>query len=435
MQGADGIATPSRRHSQPASESPREEASSLALAAAEVLFASGQSTERVVTTAEQLADRYDVDARLLPRWGELGLQTSADLRLVETYPMGIEMTRVAAVTLISEQAVQGRLAVSLARAAIAEAARSAPAPTWLFVFAAAAGAAALSTIFGAQHVGTAGLIAVSAGAGALVRRLLARISSNPYLQPFTAALLAGVLGAVAERFHLSSSLRLIAVCPCMILVPGPHILNGGLDLLRGRVHLGTLRLVFASLIVLAISCGLILGLRILGIDLPVDPPGRTPPLWQDVAAAGVAVAAYSVFFNTPAKMLPWPIAIGAFAHALRWLSMACLGFGPAGAALSACAVVGIILTPVADRLRIPFTAVAFAAVVSMIPGVFLFRMASGLVQIGAPGSDPALISSTIADGVTAATIILAMMIGLLVPKLFIDEFRYHDQKRPSEVLS
>ena len=278
----------------------------------------------------------------------------------------------------------------------------------------------MSIIFGVQHLAAGALIAASAGAGAVIRRLLARISANSCVPPFAAAFLAGVIGAVAERLQLSSSLRLVAVCPCMILVPGPHILNGCLDLLRGRVPLGAARLIFAAIVVTAICIGLILGLGLLGVGLPVDPPGRTKPLWEDVAAAGVAVASYSVFFNTPVKMLPWPVVIGAAAHALRWLVIADFGFGPAAAALTTCAVVGIVLTPVANRLRFPFAAVGFAAVVSMMPGIFLFRMASGLLQIGAGGADPVVLRGTITDGITAAAIVLAMTIGLLIPKLIID---------------
>jgi uncharacterized membrane protein YjjB (DUF3815 family) len=83
----------------------------------------------------------------------------------------------------------------------------------------------------------------------------------------------------------------------MVLVPGPHFLNGAFDLIGGRIHLGAARLLYASLIVVAISTGLLLGLALLGVSLPVDPLGRAVPLWHDIIAAGAAVTCSSVFFS------------------------------------------------------------------------------------------------------------------------------------------
>lgn len=54
---------------------------------------------------------------------------------------------------------------------------------------------------------------------------LARYSTNPFVQPLCAALLAGIIGALAVRYQLSSTLRLIAVCPCMIQQPADVLLS------------------------------------------------------------------------------------------------------------------------------------------------------------------------------------------------------------------
>src|SRR5713226_8578289 len=405
-----------------------EEQSDVVLTLGQALHVNGQSTDDTLAAAERLSNSLGLRATIIPSWGELQLEaaegTTRLVSLVAASPTGVHMERVASSMKAVDEVTAGHLPPTAALQTIGAISQAPPAPTWLFALAAAAGAASLSVLYGIQHIVAVMLIVLSAAAGAVLRRILAHYSTNAFLQPLCAALLAGAIGALAVRFQLSSALRLVAVCPCMILVPGPHLLNGTIDVARARVALGASRIAYAGVIILMICTGLLTGLSFGSVSLPVSVPSYPVPLGFDVIAAGVAVAAYGTFFAMPWRMLPIPVAIGMLAHASRWGMISLAGASVETGAFVACLVVGILITPIADRLRLPFAAFAFASVVSLIPGVYLFRMAGGFVDLVTLGDRASVdvVLNTIADGTTAALIILAMAFGLILPKMCIERF-------------
>jgi uncharacterized membrane protein YjjB (DUF3815 family) len=97
-------------------------------------------------------------------------------------------------------------------------------------------------------------------------------------------------------------------------------------------------------------------------------------------------APLSTFFSMPWRQLPFPIVAGMLAHAVRWALISFAGANVATGAFAACILVSVIVAPVADRWHLPFAALAFSAVVSMMPGLFLFHAARAIIELVSIGS-------------------------------------------------
>jgi uncharacterized membrane protein YjjP (DUF1212 family) len=196
-----------------------EEHSALILAISRVLYVNGQATDQVVVAGQRLGNKFGLAADLLPRWGELQLRQAGggltSISSVVADPTGVNMERVASSIQLITEIEAGRLSPDIAHERIAILEKARPAPTWLFALAAAVGAVALAIIFGIQHQLATSLIFASAGAGAVLRRAIARVSANIFIQPFCAALLAGLIGGLAVRYQFSTAPRLVVVCPCI----------------------------------------------------------------------------------------------------------------------------------------------------------------------------------------------------------------------------
>ena len=387
------------------------------LRTAAMLHDSGQSTSMTLTAVDRLGRGLDQPAVVVPGWATI---TAYDPRpggtvlVTATRPVSVNMRRVAAVMRAVDEAEDRPLAAAEIEQTLADAGRLTTSSTPVFVAACAAGAAALAVVFGATDPRAVVMVAAAAAVGGLLRRLLGRLSVGPLVEVFVAALVAGVTGAIAMHVDLGHAAALVAVCPAMVLVPGPQILIGAMDLLALRMSLGVARISYATLILATIAAGLVIGLRVGGQTLPLTSPGAHVPFVADVLAAGVAAACYPVFFSMPYRLIGWPVAAGMAAHALHWWSVTVWHAGLPLAAFLSCLLVGAALTPIAYRHRIPFAAVGFAAVVALVPGMYVFRTVAGLIaMVGAPTNT--LLLETTVNGVTAALTVVGMAVGLALP--------------------
>lgn len=386
------------------------------LAAAAVLFANGQSTQMTHTAVDRLNRGLGVDAVVVPTWSMLTLTATGSRNTVLTAavsPIAINMRKVASMMGVVDRAQDGPLDLEHLAAGVAEAEAQPTSGTWPFVLACATGAAALSVIYGATHPLAILLVAMAAAVGGLLRRWSGVLGAGPLVQVVLAAVVAGAVGAAATHLPLGGSVAVVAICPAMVLVPGPHILNGALDLLDLRVTLGLARLAYGMLLLIAIGGGLILGLQAGGQTLAVTAPSSSAPFIVDVLAAGVAAASYPVYFSMPWRMIGWPVAAGMLAHAAHWYALE-VGANLAIAAFVSCLLVGALLVPISHRMRIPFAGIGFAAVVALVPGVFVFRTLAGFVEFAGHPS-PQLFSSAAADLIVATVIVTGMALGLALP--------------------
>jgi uncharacterized membrane protein YjjP (DUF1212 family) len=171
-----------------------QERCDLVLRLAQVLYVNGQSADDTLAATERLTKRLGLSATVVLTWDKLQLEAIEGITrfvsIVPGSPTGVNMERVASAMKAIDEVTASPLSASDALRAAGAISHAPPAPTWLFAIAAAVGAAALAILFGVQRIAAVMLIVLSAAAGAVFRRSLAHYSTNPFLQPLCAALLA-----------------------------------------------------------------------------------------------------------------------------------------------------------------------------------------------------------------------------------------------------
>jgi uncharacterized membrane protein YjjB (DUF3815 family) len=212
--------------------------------------------------------------------------------------------------------------------------------------------------------------------------------------------------------------ELSLIVPALMVVPGPHLINGLLDLIDNHLPMSLARLGLATGILLASALGIVLGVE---WTLPASCFAEEAAsadrlnLASDMALAGVVTCGFAVFYNTAWRQLGLAVVGGMAGHGLRFLALEA-GWGLEAATFLGGLTVGAISAWVARSDRAPVAVIAFAGAVTMIPGLSLYRALGGALQMArhADANDPALVARTLGSAFQGCLVVGALALGLIL---------------------
>jgi uncharacterized membrane protein YjjB (DUF3815 family) len=203
-----------------------------------------------------------------------------------------------------------------------------------------------------------------------------------------------------------------------VLVPGPHLINGLLDLIDNYLPMALARLGLAAGILLASALGIVVGIELTLPELASAEQGSNPDrlnLASDMLLAALVTFGFAVFYNTPRHLI-WMAAVGGMTgHGLRFLALEA-GARLEGATFVGGLAVGMVSAWLARGSRAPVAVIAFAGAVTMIPGLHLYRALSGARQLARLGElmEPAAVAGTLGNALQGSIVVGGLALGLIL---------------------
>jgi uncharacterized membrane protein YjjB (DUF3815 family) len=254
--------------------------------------------------------------------------------------------------------------------------------------------------------------------GLLIRQELGRRHCSLLALPLAAAILGAVLGGLAIRLGWTESPELVLIVPALMLVPGPHLINGLLDLIDNYLPMSLSRLGLALGILLASGLGVALGVE-LTLPAPLfaeqSAAAAHLTLVSDMLLAGIVTCGFAVFYNTAWRQL-WMAAVGGMAgHGVRYLALQ-TGCGLGAATFLGGLTVGVIAAWMARSSRTPVAVIAFAGAVTMIPGLSLYRALGGALQLARLPelTDSGTVSGALGNALQGCLVVCGLALGLIL---------------------
>lgn len=290
-----------------------------------------------------------------------------------------------------------------------------PHPTWVAVAILGVAGASLARLLGADSAGVASA-GVATALGLLVRKALGRRGHGPLTLTFAACLLGSVLGGLAVRFGWTSTPELTLIVPALMVVPGPHLVNGLLDLIDNHLPMSGARLGLSAAILAAGTFGVAAGIQLTLPTAALHEQAREavpPGLPGVLVLAGLVACGFAVFYNATWRQVGMAVVGGMAGNGLRDVALDARVPIDAATFLGGLTV-GVASAAMARHVRTPVAIVAFAGAVTMMPGTYMYQALGGLLRLARLDPDPAVTAEFSTNLARAFVLVTGLTLGLVL---------------------
>jgi uncharacterized membrane protein YjjB (DUF3815 family) len=264
------------------------------------------------------------------------------------------------------------------------------------------------------------IIGIAAFFAAIVRILVMDRDYSFYLAVLATTLVATVAAALLSMVIPTVTPLISLIIPCIFVIPGFHLINGGWEVLRNHLHIGIQRLVVFLNVLAIMTVGL---LAVLLIYNPgPDGPGLYLPLSVSLVTVtvlgGVTAACYCVLMNAPRSAILVCFICGAVGRLLR-NGIVMAGGDVYLGVFCGTLVISVLALLICPYWKLPVVLPLVAASVQFIPGYYIILSLQGMAQIISMGQSVpyTVVSTTISNGLLALFVAASIVMGTLLPLL------------------
>jgi uncharacterized membrane protein YjjP (DUF1212 family) len=342
----------------------------------------------------------------------------------------------ARVHLILAQMCDGKLEPSAALAQLQRVEADPPRhPRWLAALLLGLAASGLAKLLGGDQ-GALLIVGLSTALGLVARQWLGRHKYNLLTLPLAAAFIGALLGGLAIRLGWTRTPGLVLIVPSLMLVPGPHLINGLLDVVDNFMPMGIARLGLALSILIACALGIVMGMKITLPTLPLGEEGMKIDhlnLFSDILLAGIVTIGFAVFYNTAWLHVGLATLGGMIGHGLRYIGLEA-GLNLDAATFLGSFAVGLVAAWIARSYKLPVAVVSFAGAVTMMPGIQMYRALGGTLRLARAHDAPDLVdvARTAGYALEACLVVSALAMGLVLAARIVPMFARQNGALQSE---